>query len=83
MSVRIRLQRYGVNKKPFYRVVAINSKNSRDGKFLEILGTYEPLLGDFKIDDNKFQSWLSKGAYATLIVKKLVNKKKKNNNNNI
>jgi small subunit ribosomal protein S16 len=45
MAVKLRLQRFGSNKKPFYRVVASESNRARDGRFLEILGTYDPLIG--------------------------------------
>ncbi|MGA0447968.1 MAG: 30S ribosomal protein S16 [Candidatus Phytoplasma pyri] len=79
MSVKIRLQRFGSHKKPFYRVVAINSKNSRDGKFLEILGTYEPFIGNVNLNVQNIKKWLSYGAIPTLTVKNLINKQNKNN----
>ena len=67
MAVRIRLARMGAKKKPFYRLVAADSEAPRDGKFLEILGSYDPMKdpGLIKIHDEKVQSWLKKGAMVT------------------
>ncbi|MBW2029142.1 MAG: 30S ribosomal protein S16 [Deltaproteobacteria bacterium] len=64
MAVRIRLTRMGTKKRPFYRVVAANSEAPRDGKFLEILGTYDPTKdpAQVKINREKVDSWLKKGA---------------------
>lgn len=74
MAVKIRLQRFGSNKKPFYRVVASDSKSPRDGKFLEILGTYDPLIDQVKIDAEKVTNWLEKGAQPTDTVRSLFKK---------
>lgn len=76
MAVRIRLQRYGRNKRPFYRVVASESSKPRDGRFLEIVGTYDPLLGKVLVDSEKVEKWLSKGAQPTTTVKSLFKKHK-------
>ena len=67
MAVRIRLARMGAKKKPFYRLVAADSEAPRDGKFLEILGSYDPMKdpGLIKIQEEKVQSWLKKGAMVT------------------
>jgi small subunit ribosomal protein S16 len=67
MAVRIRLARMGAKKKPFYRLVAADSEAPRDGKFLEILGSYDPMKdpGLIKIHEEKVQSWLKKGAMVT------------------
>jgi len=63
MAVRIRLTRKGGHKKPFYRVVAADSRMPRDGRFLDILGTYDPLKeGAVNLDEEKILSWLKKGA---------------------
>ena len=61
--IRIRLARLGRKKRPFYRVVAINSRSPRDGKFLEILGTYDPLQepSEFKINKRDLMIGLKKG----------------------
>ena len=72
--VKIRLQRFGSNKAPFYRVVASESNRSRDGKFLEIVGTYDPLKGFVKIDGEKVQAWINNGAQPTETVKSLLKK---------
>jgi small subunit ribosomal protein S16 len=74
MAVKIRLQRFGSNKRPFYRVVASDSTRSRDGKFLEILGTYDPLIGKVAVDATKAQQWLDNGAQPTDTVKSLFKK---------
>ncbi|MEC4559207.1 MAG: 30S ribosomal protein S16 ['Conium maculatum' witches'-broom phytoplasma] len=78
MSVKIRLQRFGAHKKPFYRVVAITSKNKRDGKFLEILGTYEPFKNLINLDVEKIDKWRSVGGESTKTVQNLLKKYKKN-----
>lgn len=76
MAVRLRLQRYGSNKRPFYRVVASDSKRARDGKFLEILGTYDPLISKVSVDAEKVQKWMSNGALPTDTVRSLFKKYK-------
>ncbi len=74
MAVRIRLARGGRKKKPFYRVVATNSTSPRDGRFLEIIGTYDPLKdpGEFKINREKLQKWINRGAEPSNTVKNLL-----------
>lgn len=64
MSVKIRLRRIGAKKKPFYRVVAADSRFARDGRFLETLGHYNPTLvpATFRIDEEKVAKWLNDGA---------------------
>jgi small subunit ribosomal protein S16 len=79
MAVRLRLQRFGSNKKPFYRVVASESSKPRDGKFLEILGTYDPLVGKVQLDMEKVQKWLENGAQPTDTVRSLFKKYNINN----
>ncbi len=76
MPVRIRLMRFGRKKRPFYRVVAADSRAPRDGKFLDILGYYDPLKDpyEFKIDLNKVKMWLEKGAEPTETVRALLKK---------
>lgn len=74
MAVKLRLQRFGSNKKPFYRVVASESSKPRDGRFLEILGTYEPLMGKVQLDMEKVQKWIDHGAQPTDTVKSLFKK---------
>lgn len=74
MAVVIRLTRRGAKKRPFYRVVATDSRSPRDGRFLEILGTYDPLKTEdaFKIDTEKAQSWIQKGAKPSRTVASLL-----------
>ena len=76
MAIKIRLTRRGRKKKPFYRVVAANSEAKRDGKFLDILGTYDPLKdpAEFKFDSSKVDKWLGLGAKPTDTVRSLLKK---------
>ena len=76
MAVVIRLSRRGAKKRPFYRVVATDSRSPRDGKFLEVLGTYDPLKeqDQFKLDAEKAQSWIKKGALPSKTVADLMKK---------
>ena len=64
MSVKIRLRRIGAKKHPFYRLVVADSRSPRDGKFIEILGTYDPMTEPVKLnlDQDKIKAWLQKGA---------------------
>jgi small subunit ribosomal protein S16 len=74
MAVKIRLKRIGATKKPFYRVVVADSRYPRDGRFIEEIGTYNPLVNpvDFKIDAEKAQKWIKNGAQPTDTVKSLL-----------
>ena len=74
MAVRIRCQRFGRKKRPFYRIVAANSESPRDGKFLEILGYYNPLTdpSTVKIKADRLKYWLSVGAKPSNTVAKLI-----------
>ena len=74
MAIRIRLSRCGRKKRPFYRVVAANSEAKRDGRFLEIIGTYNPLTdpAEVKIDKEKLEKWLGLGAKPTDTVRSLL-----------
>lgn len=74
MAVKLRLQRFGSHKRPFYRLVAADSAKPRDGKFLEILGTYEPIKGTVTVDAQKVNKWLANGAQPTDTVKSLFKK---------
>ena len=77
MAVKLRLQRFGTHKAPFYRIVAAESKAPRDGKFLEIVGTYNPINAEVNIDFDKVNYWVSNGALPTETVKNLLKKHKK------
>ncbi|BED92461.1 MAG: 30S ribosomal protein S16 [Candidatus Paraimprobicoccus trichonymphae] len=74
--VKIRLKRMGKKKMPFYRVVVADSRSPRDGKFIEEIGYYNPLKNpeEIKINMEKVNSWVSKGAQSTDRVKYLLNK---------
>ncbi len=77
MAVRIRLTRKGTKKRPFYRIVVAHSEAPRDGKFLEIIGTYNPLAdpAEVRIDPERLRVWLDQGAQPTDTVKSLIKKK--------
>ena len=76
MAVRIRLQRHGRKKRPFYRLVAADARAQRDGAFLERLGHYDPLTdpADIVIDEEKALKWLRHGAQPTDTAKRLLSK---------
>ena len=72
--VRLRSQRFGSKKRPVYRIVATDSRNPRDGRFIEIVGTYNPLTNPatVKFDEEKALKWLEFGAKPTDTVKSLL-----------
>ena len=74
MAVKLRLMRMGKKKQPTYRVVAADSRSPRNGRFIEILGTYEPRADPSRIniDADKAVAWLRKGAQPTETVEKLL-----------
>jgi small subunit ribosomal protein S16 len=76
MSVKIRLKRMGTHKKPYYRLVVADSRSPRDGRFIEMLGTYDPLKkpAEIKVDQTKALDWLKKGATPSDTVKTLLSK---------
>ena len=76
MAVKIRLARHGAKKKPFYRIVVADSESPRDGKFLENVGTYDPLYDPAKITlkSERIQYWMAHGAKPTDTVRNLLNK---------
>ena len=76
--IKIRLARLGRKKRPFYRIVATNSRSPRDGKFLEILGTYDPLQepSAVSINKEKLDEWVKKGAQLSNRVQKLADPEK-------
>lgn len=71
MAVHIRLARHGTKKSPYYRIVVTDSRNPRDGRFVERLGVYNPVVSPktFEIERTRFEYWTSKGAVpsATLV----------------
>lgn len=74
MAVKLRLQRLGKKKQPFYRIVAADSRSPRDGKFIEVVGTYNPRLNppEVVIKDDKAIKWLKNGAQPTDTVRSLL-----------
>ncbi len=74
MAVKIRLTRMGDKKSPFYRVVVADSKSPRDGKYIDLLGTYNPLTNpaEIKIDNEKAEKWLKNGALPTETAKSIL-----------
>lgn len=73
MAVTLRMSRHGTKKRPFYHIVAADSRDKRDGRFLEQVGLYDP-LGDTQlaVDEEKVRKWLSVGAEQSATVKKLL-----------
>jgi small subunit ribosomal protein S16 len=74
--VKLRLQRFGTHKKPFYRVVAADARKTRDGKYLEVIGVYEPTKqpATFEVDHELAKKWLHAGAQPTDTVRSLFKK---------
>lgn len=76
MAVKLRLKRMGSKKKPFYRIVAADSKSPRDGRFIETVGTYNPITepAEVKVDEELALKWLATGAEPTDTVRDLFRK---------
>lgn len=74
--VKLRLARFGAKKRPFYRIVAMDSQGKRDGRYIEQLGTYDPMQDPpaVKLDVERIQYWLSVGAQPTEAVERFVKK---------
>lgn len=81
MAVKIRLKRIGAKKSPFYRVVVADARYPRDGRFIEEIGTYNPLVepAEVKIDVEKADKWIKNGAQPTDTVKALLKRVKEEN----
>jgi len=76
MAVKLRLKRMGSKQRPFYRIVAADSRSPRDGRFIETVGTYAPIYEDnnITIDEEKALKWLNNGAQPTDTVKNILTK---------
>ena len=74
MSVRVRLTRVGSKKNPIWRIVVADQRSPRDGRFIEMIGHYNPQTepSEIVIDDERLQHWLGRGAQPTNTVKKLI-----------
>jgi small subunit ribosomal protein S16 len=72
--VKMRLKRIGAKKKPYYRIIIADERSPRDGKFIDQVGTYNPLANpsEIKFDEEKAKDWLKKGVQPTESVKKLL-----------
>ena len=79
MSAKIRLKRYGTKKRPFFRVVVVDSRRPRDGRTIEELGFYHPIEVEgkqFTVREERVQAWLDQGAKPSDTVRRLLNKHK-------
>ncbi len=76
MAVKLRLKRMGAKKSPFYRIVAADSRSPRDGRFIETVGTYNPLTNpaEIKINEEVAMKWLRNGATPTDTVRNILSK---------
>ncbi|MFP4562509.1 MAG: 30S ribosomal protein S16 [Spirochaetia bacterium] len=77
MSVKIRLKRFGTKKRPYYRIVVMDTQAPRDGRAIEEVGFYHPIEVEekqIKVDEEKIKSWIEKGAKPSDTVKRLLNK---------
>ncbi len=76
MAVKIRLARYGAKKRPFYRIVVADGECRRDGRFLEIVGTYNPIPDPARVElkNDRLQYWIQQGATPTDTVKSILKK---------
>jgi small subunit ribosomal protein S16 len=78
MSVTIRMSRHGTKKRPFYRIVVSDRRFPRDGRYIEQVGTYDPsaTTGGLKLNRDKVETWLKKGAKPSQTVSELIKKQK-------
>lgn len=77
MSVKIRLKRFGTKRRPYYRVVVMDSRAPRDGRTLDEVGLYHPIESaesQTRLDEEKIKSWIEKGAQPTPTVRRILNK---------
>jgi len=74
MAVAIRFSRQGKKKAPFYRIVAADKRAARDGRFIELLGTYHPMTKALKLDSEKYQKWIKVGAQPSGTLATIVRK---------
>ena len=74
MAVKIRLARHGAKKRPFYRIVVADKESPRDGRFLEIVGTYNPLMDPAEVSfkNERVKYWMDQGAIPTNTVRNLI-----------
>jgi small subunit ribosomal protein S16 len=70
--VVLRLSRQGAKKRPFYRIVAADKRRPRDGRFIDLIGTYDPRTKDFKIDSARYEHWVKHGAQPSATLHSLI-----------
>ena len=77
MAVKLRLKRGGAKQRPFYRIVAADTRSPRDGRFIEEIGTYNPIPAEYEVtvDEEKALKWLKNGAQPTDTVRSILNNK--------
>jgi len=73
LAVKIRLMRFGKKKQPTYRIVVTDQRNARNGEYIEKVGFYNPIKGEIKIEKEKIDLWVKKGAQLAESVKNLLN----------
>ena len=73
MAVKIRLRRMGQKKAPFYRIIVADSKSPRDGRFIDEIGTYDPMTtpASYNVNEEAAKKWLANGAQPTEVVAKI------------
>ncbi len=77
MSVKIRLKKFGAKKRPYYRIVVLDTRQARDGKTIDELGIYHPIEKEgnqIRLNEEKVRSWLAKGALPSDTVRGILNK---------
>ncbi len=76
MAVKLRLKRMGAKQRPFYRIVAADSRSPRDGRFIEVVGTYNPISkpAEININEELVMKWLNNGALPTETVRNILSK---------
>lgn len=74
MAVKIRLMRFGAHKNPFYRIAVADSRSPRDGRFIELVGTYNPITGAVVVKEDRVMEWLQNGALPTATTRSILSK---------
>jgi len=77
VSVKIRLKKFGAKKRPYYRIVVLDTRQARDGKTIDELGIYHPIEKEgaqYRVDEEKARAWLAKGALPSDTVRNIFNK---------
>jgi small subunit ribosomal protein S16 len=75
--VVVRMSRQGSKKRPFYRIVAADKRRARDGRFIELIGTYDPRTKDFRLNAERYAHWLGVGAQASDTLASLVRRQRR------